>query len=66
LILSDVLIRLILGLVIGIGTVFAMNFLEITVELFGLLFILVGINVILYAPVMKSTQFYYIRKELIP
>jgi uncharacterized membrane protein HdeD (DUF308 family) len=51
-----VLTRLLLGLVIGVGTIVNMNFPEFTLRGFGALFIAVGINVLLYAPVMKSTE----------
>jgi uncharacterized membrane protein HdeD (DUF308 family) len=46
-------IRALLGLLIGIGTVVAMNYTEFTIQIFGAMFILVGINIILYVPVMK-------------
>lgn len=49
-----IIIRCILGLAIGFGTVLAMNFTKFTLEGFGILFILVGINIILYVPVMKE------------
>jgi len=49
-----VAIRALLGLLIGIGTVVAMNYTEFTIQIFGALFILVGINIILYVPVMKA------------
>lgn len=52
-----VVIRFLLGLVIGIGTLIAMNFPKFTLEGFGLLFILVGTNILLYIPVMKSEKF---------
>lgn len=47
-------IRALLGLTIGIGTVVAMNYTEFTIQIFGAMFILVGINIILYVPVMKA------------
>ncbi len=46
-------IRVLLGLIIGIGTVVAMNYEEFSIQLFGVMFILVGINIMLYVPVMK-------------
>lgn len=49
-----VALRALFGLAIGIGTVVAINNSEITLQLFGLLFIMVGINIILYIPVMKA------------
>jgi hypothetical protein len=33
-------------------------------EIFGVLFIMVGTNIILYVPVMKEDQFHEITKEL--
>jgi uncharacterized membrane protein HdeD (DUF308 family) len=50
-------IRLILGLAIGIGTIISMNFSGSTLEGFGVLFIMVGINIVLYVPIMKVTEF---------
>ena len=47
-------IRALLGFLIGIGTVVAMNYTEFTIQIFGAMFILVGINIILYVPVMKA------------
>ena len=52
-----VIVRLLLALAIGVGTMLAMNASEITLEGFGILFVLVGINIILYAPVMKSIKY---------
>jgi uncharacterized membrane protein HdeD (DUF308 family) len=51
-----VLIRVFFGFVIGIGTVIAMNYSEITLKIFGALIILIGTNVMLYVPVMKASQ----------
>ncbi len=45
--------RLALGLVIGIGTVVAMNYSLYTLNIFGVFFIMVGINIVLYVPVLK-------------
>lgn len=57
-------IRLILGLIIGVGTVFAMNFSKFTLEIFGILFILVGVNVLFYVPVMRKKRLSDISKGL--
>ncbi len=57
LIYKIIFVRLLLGLSTGIGTVIAMNFSTFTLEGFGLLFIAVGINIMLYVPVMKVKQF---------
>jgi hypothetical protein len=51
-----VAIRALLGFVIGIGTVVAMNYSEFSLSLFGALFILIGINIIFYVPVIKANQ----------
>lgn len=48
------LIRVFLGLAIGIGTITGMNYSEISLEIFGVLFVLVGINILLYVPIMKG------------
>jgi len=50
-------IRALLGLVIGFGTIIALNFTEFTFQIFGVLFIMVGINIMLYIPVMKAQPF---------
>jgi uncharacterized membrane protein HdeD (DUF308 family) len=54
-----VFVRLILGLLVGIGVIVIMyypNFQkEIDLEGFGVLFILIGINILLYEPVIKTT-----------
>ena len=49
-----IVVRALLGLTIGIGTVVAMNYTEFTIQIFGAMFILIGINIILYVPVMKA------------
>lgn len=49
-------IRALLGLVIGVVTTVAMNYPDYIIQLFGAMFILVGINIILYVPVMKDSQ----------
>jgi hypothetical protein len=51
-----IIVRFLLGLAIGIGTIVAMNFSTFTMEVFGILFIMVGINIILYVPVMKAKE----------
>jgi hypothetical protein len=50
------IIRFLLGLAIGAGTIVAMNFTVFTLEGFGLLFIMVGLNIMLYVPVMKTEE----------
>jgi uncharacterized membrane protein HdeD (DUF308 family) len=51
-----VLIRAILGFAIGIGTITALHYTAFTLEIFGILFIIVGINILLYVPVMRAGQ----------
>lgn len=46
-------IRALLGLLTGIGTVVAMNYSEYSFQVFGIMFLMVGINIILYMPVIS-------------
>lgn len=55
-ILKFVIIRLALGLSVGIGTIFATYNTKHNLEGFGTLFILVGINVLLYVPIIKKNE----------
>lgn len=50
------IIRVILGFAIGIGTVVSIYFTTFQLEIFGLLFILIGINILLYVPIMKGKE----------
>lgn len=59
-----VAIRALVGFTIGVGTVLAMNYTKFNLQLFGALFILVGINILFYVPVMKANQSVEISKEL--
>jgi uncharacterized membrane protein HdeD (DUF308 family) len=52
-----IIIRFLLGLAAGFGTIIALNFTSYTLEVYGVLFLLVGINVLLYVPVMKRNVF---------
>ena len=58
-----VIVRILLGILIGVGTVIALNYSNFTWEIFGVLFIIVGTNIILYVPVMKDKES-IITKEL--
>ena len=58
------IIRLLLGLAVGFGTVIAMNYSEFTLEIYGAMFIIIGINVFLYVPIMKENQLKDIPKIL--
>jgi hypothetical protein len=51
-----IILRFLLGLAIGIGTIVAMIFTSYKVEGFGLLFIVVGVNIVLYVPVMTGME----------
>lgn len=50
------IVRLLLGLAIGVGTVIAMNYSTFTLKGFGILFIIVGLNILLYVPIMKVEE----------
>jgi hypothetical protein len=56
-------IRAALGLLVGVGTVVAMYHEEYTLRLFGGLFVLIGINTILYVPIMKINRSDELAKE---
>lgn len=58
------LVRTLLGLIIGIGTVVAMNYTELTLQIFGVLLVVAGINILLYVPIMKINESNEISKEL--
>jgi uncharacterized membrane protein HdeD (DUF308 family) len=51
-----VLVRVFLGFIVGMGALVAMNLEDIQFEILGILFIMVGINIILYVPIMKSGE----------
>jgi hypothetical protein len=51
-----IIVRFILGILVGIGTVIGMNYSMDTLEIFGLLFLLIGANVMLYVPVIKGKR----------
>ncbi len=51
-----IFVRLFLGLLIGVGTIVAMNDTTYKWEGFGLPFILVGTNVLLYSPAMRGND----------
>lgn len=54
LIFRIIAVRAIIALLVGLGTVAVMSMHEGTIEVFGILFVLLGLNVIFYAPVVKS------------
>jgi hypothetical protein len=49
-----VIFRTLLGLLIGVGTITAMYYSKYTLQIFGVMFFLVGINIIFYVPIMKA------------
>lgn len=51
-----IIIRVLLGLVVGIGTIVIMSLPSFKLEGFGILFILVGLNILFYVPVMKVKE----------
>ncbi len=55
-VLKILIVRILLGLATGVGTIIAMSVPKHTLEIFGILFILVGINFILYVPIMKESE----------
>lgn len=57
-------IRALLGLSVGFGTIAAMHYTDYTLQVFGALFIMVGVNIILYVPVMKANQTIETPKEV--
>ncbi|MBK7762281.1 MAG: hypothetical protein IPI46_02780 [Bacteroidetes bacterium] len=55
-----VIVRILLGALTGIGTVIAMKYtgdkVNAALPSFGVLFVLIGLNVLLYVPVMRSKE----------
>ena len=49
-------IRLLLGVMVGIGTIVTMYYSENALQVFGALFLLVGINILFYIPVMRASR----------
>lgn len=49
-----IIVRFLLGLATGFGTIAAMYFFSSTLKGFGILFIMVGINIMFYVPVLKG------------
>lgn len=56
LVIKIAIMRALLGLAVGLGSAIAMYCTAVTFEVFGLLFIMVGVNIVLYVPVMKANQ----------
>lgn len=55
-VLKVIIIRTLLGLLVGIGTVIAMQNVDYTLLIYGILFVMIGINIMLYIPVMKRVN----------
>ncbi len=51
-----IIIRFVLGFLIGLGAMISMYFSSFTLLGFGILFIMVGVNIMCYAPVMKGKE----------
>lgn len=51
-----VFVRVLLGVVIGLGAVAGMNSAEYVREIFGVLFVIIGVNIVLYIPVLKLRE----------
>jgi hypothetical protein len=49
-------IRLLLGLSVGIGAVLVLNQTVLQLEGLGILFVLIGVNILLYTPVMRTEE----------
>ena len=47
-------VRIFIAFSVGIGTIFAMQFSALELKGFGMLFVAIGINIMLYVPIMKS------------
>lgn len=46
------------GVLVGVGTILALNFPDYTIRGFSLIFMLVGVSVLLYKPVIKISKIY--------
>ncbi len=55
-VLKVLIVRIILGLVICVGTVSAMYYTKLSLEIYGVLFLLIGINIMLYVPIIKEKE----------
>jgi len=55
-----VFIRVFLGIIVGVGTIAIMNYYNlnrtIVMQGYGVLFIIIGINILLYVPIMKRKE----------
>lgn len=63
-VLKILITRILLGLSVGLGTIVAMHYTTYTFTIFGSIFIAIGMNVLLYSPVMRESQINYKFKSM--
>lgn len=51
------IVRLLIAAIVGLGSIVTIFYPNWTFEIFGLLFILIGLNIMLYIPIMKNKYF---------
>jgi uncharacterized membrane protein HdeD (DUF308 family) len=51
------IVRLLIAVIVGFGSIITIFYPNWTFEIFGLLFILIGLNIMLYIPIMKNKYF---------
>ena len=50
------IVRLLIAAIVGLGSIITIFYPNWTFEIFGLLFILIGLNIMLYIPIMKTRE----------
>lgn len=50
------IVRLLIAAIVGLGSIVTIFYPNWTFEIFGLLFILIGLNIMLYIPIMKTRE----------
>jgi hypothetical protein len=53
------IVRLLIAAIVGLGSIITIFYPIWTFEIFGLLFILIGFNIMLYIPIMKTREIEY-------
>jgi hypothetical protein len=53
------IVRLLIAAIVGLGSIITIFYPRWTFEIFGLLFILIGFNIMLYIPIMKTREIEY-------
>jgi hypothetical protein len=53
------IVRLLIAAIVGLGSIITIFYPRWTFEIFGLLFILIGLNIMLYIPIMKTREIEY-------